>query len=121
MKNTERRQSVRYNVPGKTIAISPHNLGQVLDISMQGCSVKYIGGELHFKAEECIDILMKQAKDNGFYIEQLPIQIAWEDSPDFSAFSSIVVKRVGMKFHELTEPQQQQLNQFITQHGFTNA
>nr|MBF0221688.1 PilZ domain-containing protein [Desulfobulbaceae bacterium] len=121
MTNKERRQFPRYTVPGKTIAITPHNLGQVLDISLDGCAIKYIGEDTLLNSNDYIDILMKEAKNKGFYLEKIPINMVWENSPDFSAFSTIVVKKVGMKFKELSAIQQQELQIFIENYGIAEA
>lgn len=119
--NKERRQSPRFTVPGKTIAITPRNLGQVLDISLDGCAIKYIGEDIQLNPDDYIDILMKEAKNQGFYMEKIPINMVWEDSPDFSAFSTIVVKRVGMEFKELSASQKQQLAVFIDNYGIAEV
>jgi|GEM_PF-6222669 len=113
----ERRHYPRYTVPSRTIAITPRNLGQLIDISVDGCSIKYIGEEIHLDTEEYIDILMKIAKGNGFYMEKLPINVVWEDEPDYSAFSTITIKKVGMAFKTLTARQKRQLQRFIDIYG----
>jgi hypothetical protein len=114
---TERRQHARYTVPGRTIAITPRNLGQLIDISLDGCSIKYIGEEIHLDAEDYIDILMKISKGTGCYMQKLPINVVWEETPDFSAFSTIIVKKVGMSFKGLTSEQKQQIKSFIEIYG----
>ena len=118
MANIERRQHIRFAVPSKTLAITPRYLGRLLDISLEGCGVKYVGEDIRLEETEHIDILMKRSKANGCYMERLPIKIVWEDSPEFSPFSTIVVKKVGMKFNGLSSLQKQQLHSFID--NYTN-
>ena len=117
MTNKERRQHRRFTVPTKTIALTPNNLGQVLDISLEGCAVKYIGEDLNISSDKYLDILMKKTNNGGCHLEKLPINIVWENSPDFSAFSTITVKKVGIEFRDLTVAQQQQLHNFIENYG----
>lgn len=106
----ERRQHQRFKAPEKTLAITPSIIGQIVDISAGGCELKYIDNNGKLAQEGAMDILMN---DKGFYMEQLPIAMAWQDRPASSALSTIVIRKVGLRFANLTPNQRERIDYFI--------
>lgn len=106
----ERRQHQRFKVPEKTLAITPNIIGQLVDISVGGCELKYIDNNGNLAQEGAMDILMN---DKGFYMEQVPITTAWQDRPESSAISTIVIRKVGLRFAELSQIQKEKIDYFI--------
>lgn len=107
----ERRKHQRFKAPEKTLAITPDVIGQIVDISAGGCELKYIDTSGKKVDEGSMDILMS---DNGFYMEQVPITMAWQDRPESSALSTIIIRKVGIRFAGLTPAQQQRIDYFIS-------
>lgn len=110
---TERRQHQRFKAPEKTLAITPNIIGQIIDISAGGCELKYIDNNGQLAKEGVMDIL---ANDAGFYLEEVPIAMAWQDRPDNSALSTIIIRKVGLSFATLTQAQKDQIDFFIKNH-----
>lgn len=106
----ERRQHQRFKAPEKTLAITPNIIGQIVDISAGGCELKYIDNNGKLAQEGAMDILMN---DKGFYMEQLPIVMAWQDRPESSALSTIVIRKVGLRFANLNPIQKERIDYFI--------
>ena len=106
----ERRQHQRFKVPEKTLAITPNIIGQIIDISAGGCELKYIDNNGQLEQEGAMDILMN---DKGFYMEQVPIVMAWQDRPQSSALSTIIVRKIGVRFAELSPEQKERIDYFI--------
>lgn len=106
----ERRQFQRFKAPEKTLAITPNIIGQIVDISAGGCELKYIDNNGQLEHEGAMDILMN---DQGFYMEQVPIAMAWQDRPESSALSTIIIRKVGVRFAELSPAQRERIDYFI--------
>ncbi|MDP2105418.1 MAG: PilZ domain-containing protein [Desulfobulbaceae bacterium] len=110
---TERRRHQRFKAPEKTLAITPNIIGQIIDISAGGCELKYIDNNGHLPTEGVMDIL---ANDAGFYLEEVPIAMAWQDQPENSALSTIMIRKVGLSFASLTPAQKERIDFFIKNH-----
>ena len=106
----ERRQHQRFKAPEKTLAITPNIIGQIVDISVGGCELKYIDNNGKLASEGAMDILMN---DKGFYMEQVPIATAWQDRPESSALSTIVIRKIGIRFADLSPSQRERIDYFI--------
>lgn len=106
----ERRQHPRFKAPEKTLAITSTIIGQILDISAGGCEVKFIDNNEQLAPRIAMDILMH---DHGFYMEQVPVVMAWQDLPQSSALSTIIVRKIGVRFAELSPAQQEKIDFFI--------
>lgn len=111
---TERRRHQRFKAPEKTLAITPNIIGQIIDISAGGCELKYIDNNGQLPSEGVMDIL---ANDAGFYLEEVPIAMAWQDRPENSALSTILIRKVGLKFATLTPIQKERIDFFIKNHS----
>ena len=106
----ERRQHQRFKAPEKTLAITPNIIGQIVDISAGGCELKYIDNNGKLAPEGAMDILMN---DKGFYMEHVPIAMAWQDRPESSALSTIVIRKIGIRFADLSTMQKERIDYFI--------
>ena len=107
---SERRQHQRFKAPEKTLAITPNIIGQIVDISVGGCELKYIDNNGKLAPEGAMDILMN---DKGFYMEGVPIAMAWQDHPEPSSLSSIVIRKIGIRFDNLNPIQKEKIDYFI--------
>jgi len=110
---TERRRYQRFKAPEKTLAITPNIIGQIIDISAGGCELKYIDNNGQLPREGVMDIL---ANDAGFYLEEVPVAMAWQDRPENSALSTIIIRKVGLSFANLSPAQKEQIDFFIKNH-----
>lgn len=106
----ERRRHQRFKAPEKTLAITPNIIGQIVDISAGGCELRYIDNNGQLEQEGAMDILMH---DKGFYMEQVPIIMAWQERPQSSALSTIIIRKIGVRFAELSPAQQERIDYFI--------
>ncbi len=106
----ERRKHQRFKAPEKTLAITPTIIGQILDISAGGCEVKFIDNNGQMDRELAMDILMH---DHGFYMEQVPVVMAWQELPQCSALSTIIVRKIGVRFAKLSPAQHEKIDFFI--------
>ena len=106
----ERRQHQRFKAPEKTLAITPNIIGQIVDISAGGCELKYIDNNGTLAHEGAMDILMN---DRGFYMEEIPISMAWQDTPESSALSTIIIRKVGIRFADFSPAQKEKIDYFI--------
>jgi hypothetical protein len=60
--------------------------------------------------EGAMDILVN---DKGFYLEQVPITMVWQDKPESSALSTIVIRKIGIRFANLNSKQKERIDYFI--------
>lgn len=107
---TERRRHQRFKAPERTLAITPNIIGQIVDISTGGCELKYIDNNGDLAPEGVMDILMN---DKGFYMERVPISMAWRDRPESSALSTIIIRKIGISFTDLNPAQKERIDYFI--------
>lgn len=108
--STERRRHQRFKAPERTLAITPNIIGQIVDISAGGCELKYIDNCGDLAPEGAMDILMN---DKGFYMEHVPITMAWQDRPVSSALSTIIIRKIGISFTDLSPEQKERIDYFI--------
>lgn len=107
---TERRRHQRFKTPERTLAITPNIIGQIIDISAGGCELKYIDNNGDLAPDGSMDILMN---DKGFYMEHVPIAMAWQDRPESSALSTIIIRKIGISFTDLSDSQKERIDYFI--------
>lgn len=107
----ERRRHKRYQVREQALAINSFAIGQITDISFGGLSFKYISKESGKKELTELDIFLS---DNDFYLEGIPIEpVSDRATPNASPFSTIVIRRCGIKFGKLSPNQLSKLEYFI--------
>ena len=102
LEQPEQRKHYRYKAHDGVIALTSDFACKVSNISESGLALKCIGhGDI--PSNFSVQILMKS---NNFHAD-VPVVVAWEKETEFSPFSSIFTKRVGVKFDEL--PQKEKL------------
>ncbi len=110
----ERRHNQRFKAPEKTLAITPDFIGQIVDISTTGCKLRYIDNSGKLSPQSSMDILMS---DHDFYMEQIPIAMAWQERSERTSFSTITLREVGVYFAALVPDQQDRIDLFIKNHA----
>ena len=106
----ERRQHQRFKAPEKTLAITPNIIGQIVDISAGGCELKYIDNNAKLPPNSAMDIMMN---DKGFFMEQVPIAMAWHDSPPNPGLNTILIRKIGIRFADLSPIHKERIDYFI--------
>ena len=110
----ERRRSARYKVQENAVAFIGKSTCSILDISTIGISVQYSVLEQEVTDPLHLDIFLA---DTSFYLPQLPVHPVDEVmTRPHSLFSLYRIKRLGLKFGELTADQQLRLDEFIRYH-----
>ena len=112
--NMERRRFRRYKVKDNAVAFLGKSACAILDISAVGISVRYSLIEQDAADSAHLDIFLA---DTRFYLPQVPVEIVDEvmTSPH-SMFSSLRIKRLGLRFKDLSLEQKARLDEFITYH-----
>ena len=112
---TERRRHPRYPVQRGAVAFadtSINRLGHVEDIGMGGVAFRY----MYFDDEgESTNTLNLYYPKYNFYLKRLPVRLI-TDIEEFnpSQFKTVVMKRCGMQFLNLTPEQKKQIERFIS-------
>ena len=115
-KFTELRKKPRFKVKEGALAFfnpNPSILGSIIDISEGGLAFTYMDNSVSLPEEPVkLDILMS---DDGFYLDQLPFETVadFRIPPEYS-FSTVTMKRLCLKFGELSAEQKKQLDYFIS-------
>jgi len=118
----ERRKQVRFIPPVNTYAALGKNyskVGTVKDISFEGLSFEYIGGELSNEDPSKIDIFLV---GNVFHLYNVPCKIVYEIEVHVPHVNNMFIKvlttkRCGIKFHQLNDDDLLQLKLFIESHA----
>lgn len=110
----ERRHSQRFKAPEKTLAITQDFIGQIVDISASGCKFRYIDNSGTLSQQKAMDIMMS---DSDFYLEHIPIAMAWQERPESAALSTITIREVGVYFSPLLPAQQDRIDHFIKKYA----
>jgi hypothetical protein len=111
----ERRKFRRFRVKHPAFVVfntQPTKLGEILDISMNGLSFRYMvdSEELVNQSRE-LDILFG---DDDFYLDKLLFRtVADRMTGNGLPFSTMIMRRRSVQFCELAESQQSQLEYFI--------
>ena len=118
----ERRQQPRFKaVEGVFAALVNHHsqLGQIKDISKIGLAFHYIDhGDAPGETCELKIIIDK----GGLYLDKLPFKKVSDSLlKSEHSFSSIVMRRVGLQFGELTVHQLTRIEDFIQKHTIGNV
>ncbi len=121
---SELRQNQRFLVKEGALAFfNPHPsiLGSIIDISKGGLAFTYMETEAPTpeREEVKLDILMS---DDGFYLDQLPFEtVADLEIPAEYSFSTVIMKRLCLKFGNLSAEQKKQLDYFINNYTVGRA
>lgn len=107
----ERRRHQRFRVTSDALAFLGKEPGAILDISLGGMSIRYAVFDQEPLAASSLDIFIANP---SFYLPALPVQLVSEvQSLPHSLFSSLRLKRLGVKFGQLSADQQALLQSFI--------
>lgn len=119
-KHAELRKKPRFKVKDGALAFfnpNPSILGSIIDISEGGLAFTYMNNSSSIPEQEesvKLDILMS---DDGFYLDQLPFEkVADFQMPTEYSFSTIIMKRLSLKFGKLSAEQKKQLDYFISKY-----
>ena len=94
-------------------------VGQILDISMGGLALHYIANGTPSNSSYTLDILLS---GNGFYLERIPFETITDiEIPNQFPFTSLIMRRQGVKFLELSPQQALMLEEFIREHTVGRA
>lgn len=111
----ERRKYRRFKVKHPAFVVfntQPTRLGEILEVSMNGLSFRYMvdSEELVNQSRE-LDILFG---DDDFYLDRLPFSTVSDRlSNNGLPFSTMIMRRRGVQFGEISETQKEQLEYFI--------
>ena len=115
----ERRQHPRYRVRDGALAFLGTTPGTIVDISEQGLAIHYVVLERKPDHRFQLDIFFA---DDEFYLADLPVEMVSDVSPEpQTLFSSIQVRRLGLKFGRLTDEQRDRLRYFILHNTVAEA
>lgn len=111
----ERRKYRRFKVRHPAFVVfntQPTRLGEILDISMSGLSFRYmVDSEEVVNQSRELDILFG---DDDFYLDKLPFSTVCDRlSNNGLPFSTMIMRRRGVRFGELNDMQRDQLEYFI--------
>jgi len=110
----EQRKHKRYLVKDRAFAVlgpDALKLCHMIDISKGGLSFRYFIDSEEL-AEELFDLGILYGDD--FYVEKIPARVVSDNViENNSYFSSIIMKRRGIQFGDLTRRQEEQLEYFI--------
>ena len=118
----ERRQQTRFKAAEGAFAALVNRdskLGQIRDISKKGLSFRYIDhGAEPCETSELKIIIGK----SGLYLDNLPFTTISDcEIKDEYSFSSLKMRRIGLKFGKLTVQQRVRLEKFIEEHTIGEA
>jgi hypothetical protein len=96
---------------------NPSKMGEIIEISRGGLSFHYIANEKDLKALDELDIIFVE---KGFHLSRLPFK-AVEDAEviDDSPFNALDMKRLTVKFEELSPKQKQKIDHLL--HNYTTG
>ena len=120
----ELRKYKRFKVKEGALAFfnpNPTILGSIIDVSKNGLAFTYMktDSEIELTPAVKLDILMSI---DGFYLDHLPFDaVADILLPAQNAFSTIVMKRLCLKFGQLSKEQEKQLDYFISYYAIGSA
>ncbi|MCK5227443.1 MAG: PilZ domain-containing protein [Desulfobulbaceae bacterium] len=106
----ERRKQKRFSV-AQSYTINSAKPGMIVDVNMEGLAVRYIDRKSFPKESYTLDI---SQDDTGFSLKDLPYEIVTDDVTTHQLSDrTLVIKRMGVKFNELSEQQKGRLESFI--------
>ncbi|NOQ47186.1 MAG: hypothetical protein GQ559_11050 [Desulfobulbaceae bacterium] len=107
----DRRRHQRFRVKDGALAFLGTVPGTIVDISESGMTVHYVVLEKEPERSLRLDIFFS---GNDFYLPDIPSELVSDMSslPD-TPFSTLRVKRLGIKFGELTGKQKDKIKYFI--------
>jgi len=114
----EDRKHPRFKVDQQVFTVvkgDNETLGEVLDVSEGGLALKYVAGIGSPVSEGLLDMFATGGK---VYLKDVPVRAASDfELPNEVDFSTIRLRRMGVAFKNLTDPQQQAIRDFIRENG----
>ena len=107
----EKRRHNRYKVYDGVIALTSDFACKVSNISESGLALECIAQGV-IPPRFSVQILMKRQSFHA----NVPVIVAWEKETEFSAFSSIFTKSVGVKFNDLTHEEKCKIDCLVEIH-----
>ena len=111
-KTDDKRKHKRFEVKDgayTVLSYKPTVMGQIINVSEKGVAATYKGKRLKKSFE--IDLFISDA---GFYLEQIPVKTVYDHKiAGKFLFGSEKIWQRSMKFGELTDDQQFQLDEFL--------
>lgn len=112
----ERRKHERFKISiGVFVAFKPHDtrLGEIIDISMGGLAFRYLATKEPSNGSSKLRIFLTEGDS---YVNE----VLFETITDFGTyeipFTSLTMRRSGVRFGNLTQEQMSQLKYFIHNH-----
>ncbi len=116
----ERRKHKRFKVKKDAVAIlksNPSQQGKIIDISEGGLAFRYSeSGDRSIRLNESDELIINLAEE-GFYLDNMPGKTISDFTlADDAHLGSMVMKRRGIQFGDLSPNQTDQLDYFIEDH-----
>lgn len=112
----DKREYDRYRVQSDVSVMLRNGsveVGQLLDISVDGLALSYISGDKKIEGWFQVYIYSR----DQFFLINLPFRVISDSLiDDSSLFRTIIKKRCGGQFGELTDQQRSHLDHFIAHH-----
>ncbi len=100
-------------------------IGPINDISRGGLGFNYLHpADNEVPAAETSHIIDIIASNNTFYLTNIPCSLVYDaevNKDQFMLMPDLVNKRCGLKFGQLTEEQEKQINLFLEKHTVGSA
>ena len=116
MNQVDKRKHQRYVPSAKTFVYTADSFGRILDISAGGFSLQYIDVDSPIQRQENVDILL-----GNLSLVKVPITVVWKTRSSALDKGSTIMRKVGVKFADLTSQQRDVINFFLAQHNTGNA
>jgi hypothetical protein len=117
----QRRKHKRFEVQdGAFVLLGPdsNKLGSIKNVSLGGLSFSHKARKSASSELYELDIFFI---GQDFYLEQVPFRAVWDLATKENPFSSITMRRAGVKFGDLTHSQLSRLEYFIENHSIAKT
>jgi c-di-GMP-binding flagellar brake protein YcgR len=102
----------------KLLSESGEDIGQLLDISQGGISLRYFADDQELQKYSQLDIVLSGV---SFSIDNIAFEIVSDIKMTDGSFSRLSdLRRYGIKFDKLTSDQQSKLKYFLQNHTMLN-
>jgi hypothetical protein len=116
-KSIERRSHRRFSPRSPAFVAfgaQGNKIAHIVDIGRGGLACNYIADGVRFKLSDCLDIY--SAKE-GFYLKEVPFTTVSDvELPSEFPWSTITMRRCGIRFDTLTSSQASQVEDFLMNH-----
>jgi len=113
----ERRIEARHQSIDGTLAFLSFSKmvgGQILDLSENGLSFRYVASEQKVRGQCLVDIIVR---DKTSHCQRLPCETIWDRAePEKFSLGPFTMRSCGIRFGELTNDQELALKDFIKCH-----